>query len=148
MDARKEPAPIGGVLDQCLDRAVGTPGAAAIWRVWGDAVGPAIARRAEPIRLRGRTLMVAVASAPWMQELCLLRRGIVTALNQRLPRPLVDDLYFILTESRETAMPARRPRPPERCATPPAAANLDHLPDAVRASFDAMLSAWQRRARR
>jgi len=43
---------------------IGTPGAAAIWRVWDDAVGPQIARRAQPVRLRARTLVVAVSSAP------------------------------------------------------------------------------------
>ena len=73
MRKRGEPATIDSVVDKCLDRALGTPGAAQIWRVWADAVGAPIARRAEPVRLRGRTLMVAVSSAPWMQELTLLK---------------------------------------------------------------------------
>lgn len=147
MRKRVEPLPIESVLDRCLDRALGTPGAAAIWRVWGDAVGAAIARRAEPVRLRGRTLLVAVSSAPWMQELTLLKPGIIKALNTRLSRPLIDDLQFVLTESRAATTPARPPRRTAPCPPPPTNPDLDQLPDALRASFGAVLSAWGRRAR-
>lgn len=146
MRKRVEPSTIDTVLDTCLDRALGTPGAAAIWRVWGDAVGAPIARRAEPIRLRGRTLMVAVSSAPWMQELNLLKRSIVTALNARLPKPLVDDVFLVLTEGRVAAAPAPR-RPAAPCPTPPRQTDLDALPAPLRASFDGVLDAWHRRAR-
>jgi hypothetical protein len=143
---RVEPSTIETVLDKCLDRALGTPGAAAIWRVWGEAVGAPIARRAEPMRLRGRTLIVAVSSAPWMQELNLLKRSIVTALNARLPRPMIDDVFLVLTEGRvaDAPPPRRRPAP---CPTPPARMDLDDLPAPLRASFGGVLDAWQRRAR-
>lgn len=147
MRKRVEPSTIDSMLDKCLDRALGTPGAAGIWRVWEDAVGAAIARRAEPVRLRGRTLLVAVSSAPWMQELTLLKPGIVKAVNARLTRPLLDDLHFVLTEGRAAAT---APRPRARmapCPPPPAKPDLDHLPDDLRASFGAMLRAWDRRAR-
>jgi hypothetical protein len=141
-----EPSTIETVLDKCLDRALGRPGAAAIWRVWSEAVGAPIARRAEPIRLRGRTLIVAVSSPPWMQELNLLKRSIVTAVNARLPRPLIDDVFLVLTEGRVAAAtpPPRRPSP---CPPPPARVNLDTLPAPLRASFGGVLDAWQRRAR-
>ena len=76
MTSRSAPTTMRPLLERCLDRIAGEPGAAAIWRVWDDAVGAHIARRAQPIRLRGRTLLVAVASAPWMQELQLLKRTI------------------------------------------------------------------------
>jgi predicted nucleic acid-binding Zn ribbon protein len=143
---RREPTKIAAVVDTCLDRVLGTPGASAIWRVWSDAVGAGIARRAEPVRLRGRTLVVAVSSAPWMQELSLLKRNIVAALNDRLPRPLVEDLFLVLTEGRSstTTTRARRHAP---CPPPPANVSLDHLPPALRASFDDVLAAWRRRAR-
>ncbi len=142
-----EPTTIDGVLDSCLDRAVGTPGASAIWRVWADAVGAGIARRAEPMRLRGRTLVVAVSSAPWMQELSLLKRGIVTAVNERLPRPLLDDLHLVLTEGRNETIPARPRTRPAPCPPPPAHADLGALPESLQASFGAVLEAWRRRAR-
>ncbi len=147
MSPRREPARIEGVVDTCLDRVLGTPGASVIWKVWDDAVGAAIARRAEPMRLRGRTLVVAVSSAPWMQELTLLKRNIVAALNERLPRPLIEDLFLVLTEGRaaEVARPPSRRRAP--CPPPPARADLDALPPELRASFAGMLDAWRRRAR-
>lgn len=147
MKPRREPARVDAVLETCLDRVLGTPGASAIWRVWNDAVGAAIARRAEPVRLRGRTLVVAVSSAPWMQELTLLKRNVVVALNERLPRPLVDELYLVLTEGRATA-PAAPPRPRAPCPPPPAQVDeLAALPPALRASFNDVLDAWRRRAR-
>jgi predicted nucleic acid-binding Zn ribbon protein len=135
------------MLDTCLDRAAGTPGASAIWRVWPDAVGVPIARRAEPMRLRGRTLIVAVSSAPWMQELTLLKRSILAELNARLARPLVDDLFFVLTEGRATPVPTRASHRPT-CPPPPSNPDLAALPAELRASFGAMLNAWQRRAGR
>ncbi|MCC6847994.1 MAG: DUF721 domain-containing protein [Deltaproteobacteria bacterium] len=147
MSPRRDPASIDGVLETCLDRVLGTRGASAIWRIWSDAVGAAIARRAEPVRLRGRTLVVAVSSAPWMQELNLLKRGIVAAVNERLPRPLVEDLFLVLTEGRASAPPPTRRAPAPTCPPPPATADLDGLPPALRASFAGVLDAWRRRAR-
>ncbi len=134
------------MLDTCLDRLLGAPGASAIWRVWDDAVGAAIARRAEPVRLRGRTLIVAVSSAPWIQELTLLKRNVIAALNERLPRPLVDDVFLVLTEGRSAPLPPPR-RPRAACPPPPRHADLDALPAALRTSFSDVLEAWRRRAR-
>ncbi len=143
---RREPASIDRIVDTCLDRVLGRPGAAAIWRVWGEAVGTAIAKRAEPVRLRGRTLVVAVSSAPWMQELTLLKRNIVRALNDRLPEPLVDDLFLVLTEGRVDAAPVTPPRRRPPCPPAPATADLEALPPALRASFAGVLAAWRKRA--
>jgi hypothetical protein len=143
---RSEPASIDSVVATCLDRALGTPGAAGIWRVWDDAVGAQIARRAEPVRLRGRTLVVAVSSAPWMQELNLLKRTIVSAVNTRLARPLIDDLHLVLTEGRAAEVSATRRTRVEPCPPPPADVDLAALPPALRASFGDVLDAWRRRA--
>lgn len=83
-----------------------------------------------------------------MQELTLLKRRLVTALNERLPQPLVDDVFLVLTEGRAAETPSRRrPRPPAACPPPPMRADLDTLPPALRASFAEMLDAWKRRAR-
>lgn len=81
-----------------------------------------------------------------MQELQLMKPTIRAAINAGLDRPLVADLFFVLTEGEAT--PAVRPVPPvRRCATPPASVDLDALPEALRASFDGVLAAWRRRAR-
>jgi hypothetical protein len=81
-----------------------------------------------------------------MQELTLLKRSLVTALNDRLPRPLVDDVFLILTEGR-IADPPPPTRPPAPCPTPPGRMDLDALPAPLRASFDGVLDAWHRRSR-
>jgi hypothetical protein len=152
MKPKSPPMTVRQLLEPCLDRIAGEPGAAAIWRMWIDAVGPQVARRAQPVRLRGRTLIVAVSSAPWMQELQLLKRTILAELNARLATPMVGDLFFVLT-----AMPdaideaddaADRTAPPSRtCPPAPAVDDLASLPEPLRASFDGIARAWQRRTR-
>jgi hypothetical protein len=148
MSRPKSPIAVASLLDRCLDRIAGEPGAAAIWRVWSDAVGPQIARRAQPVRLRGRTLIVAVSSAPWMQELKLLAPAIRTALNDALGAPLVADLYLVLTDGDDVVAGGARTTPPaRRCPRPPANPDLGALSDPLRESFREFLAAWQRRAR-
>jgi hypothetical protein len=142
------PLAVSSLLERCLDHVAGEPGAAAIWRVWNDAVGPQIARRAQPVRLRGRTLIVAVSSAPWMQELQLLKRTVLTELNTHLPTPLIGDLFFVLTsvaEDERAAPPAAAPRV---CPPPPAPRDLATLPEPLRACFDDIARAWRRRSDR
>ena len=148
MRKSEAPTPIKSLLETCVDRAAGAPGAAAIWQVWDACVGAAVARRAQPVRLRGRTLIVAVSSAPWMQELQLLKPAIRTELNARLATPLVEDLFFVLTAVGDE--PAERSRaaatsPP--CPPSPAHADLMSLPEGLREGFDELLAAWERRAR-
>ncbi|HEY2385531.1 MAG TPA: DUF721 domain-containing protein [Candidatus Binatia bacterium] len=134
------------LLERCLDRIAGEPGAAAIWRVWEDAVGPQIARRAAPVRLRGRTLMVAVSSAPWMQELQLLKRTVLAELNARLGTLLVADLHFVLTSLGEERPAAASAMPRRACPPPPRPQDLGTLPEPLRACFDDITRAWRRRA--
>ena len=144
---RPQPTPIRGLLDDCLDQVAGQPGSGALWRVWDEAVGAQIARRAQPVRLRDRTLVVAVTSAPWMQELHMLKRTLVDAVNERLPTPLIDDLYLVLTEDRADPKPIPV-RPPRVCVPPPSTPQLPDLPPALRESFTSVLAAWKRRAGR
>jgi predicted nucleic acid-binding Zn ribbon protein len=147
MTAPALPVAIGSLLDSCLDRAAGQPGAAAIWRVWEDAVGTQIARRAQPVRLRGRTLVVAVSSAPWMQELHLLKSAICGELNTRLASEVVSDLFFVLSEGGERAGTAlEHGKPAPTCPPAPHAPDLARLPQELRQSFADLLAAWQRRA--
>jgi predicted nucleic acid-binding Zn ribbon protein len=101
--------------------------------------------------LRGRTLMVAVSSAPWMQELQLLKRTVLTELNAQLGTPLVADLFFVLT-SLPDRPPVTEPTEPAtlRRACPPAphTQDLSSLPEPLRACFDDITRAWRRRADR
>lgn len=66
-------------------RAVGVPDAgalAAVTRAWPDAVGPAIARSAWPLRIaRDGTLLVATESSTWAHELALLEEDVRSRLR-------------------------------------------------------------------
>src|SRR5882724_2036227 len=149
MNPKSPPTTVRQLLEPCLDRIAGEPGAAAIWRVWADAVGAQVARRAQPVRLRGRTLLVAVSSAPWMQELRLLKRTILAELNARLGSAIVADLFFVLTalpngmsvvaDDDDAAAPDAAAR---ACPPPPTHDDLASLPEPLRASFDGIARAW------
>lgn len=65
-----------------------------IWLVWDAAVGRQIAAKARPVSFRDGTLTVAVVSAPWMQQLTFLKKGILEKLNERLGRELVCDIFL------------------------------------------------------
>ena len=65
-----------------------------IWLVWDAAVGRQIAAKARPVSFRDGTLTVAVVSAPWMQQLTFLKRGLQERLNAALGEPLVTDIYL------------------------------------------------------
>jgi predicted nucleic acid-binding Zn ribbon protein len=80
-----------------------------IWLVWDAAVGAQISAKARPVSFRDGTLTVAVASAPWMQQLTFLKKGILEKLNERLGRELVRDLY-LKAGVPEAAAPASKPR--------------------------------------
>jgi len=152
MNPKSPPTTVRQLLEPCLDRVAGERGAAAIWRVWADAVGPQVARRAQPVRLRGRTLLVAVSSAPWMQELQLLKRTILAELNARLATPIVGDLHLVLTslpgaiDGAGDVAPATT-RSARACPPPPTDEDPASLPEPLRASLDGITRAWRRRAR-
>ncbi len=65
-----------------------------IWLVWDAAVGRQIAAKARPVSFRDGTLTVAVVSAPWMQQLTFLKKGILEKLNERLGLEVVRDIYL------------------------------------------------------
>src|SRR5512137_1414426 len=65
-----------------------------IWLVWDSVVGKQIAGRARPVSFRDGTLTVSVESAPWMQQLTFLKKGIMEKLNARLGEELVQDIYL------------------------------------------------------
>lgn len=80
-----------------------------IWLLWDEAVGERIASRARPVAFRDGTLTVAVANAPWMQQLNFLKGGIIEKLNVLLGGPVVRDIYL-----KAGAVEAHVEAPPER----------------------------------
>jgi hypothetical protein len=87
----------------------------AIWQLWDAAVGPRIAGRARPVAIRDGVLTVVVSSAPWMQQLTFLKKGIVDKLNGMLRQELVRDIF--LKAGRPDQLAEVLPEPPP--LTPP-----------------------------
>ncbi len=65
-----------------------------IWVVWEAVVGAQIASKASPVAFRDGTLVVAVANAPWLQQLNFMKKEIGEKLNARLGIDLVRDIQL------------------------------------------------------
>ena len=70
----------------------------ALWTVWDDTVGPAIARNARPERLRNGTLVVRVRAAAWMQQLHYMKDIMLEKLNRRLGHEVISNVFFVVGE--------------------------------------------------
>jgi predicted nucleic acid-binding Zn ribbon protein len=63
--------------------------------VWEEAVGPALARYARPLRVHRGKLEVAVPSAVWRSQLSFMQREIVTRINELVGSQVVKELKLI-----------------------------------------------------
>jgi len=82
------PVPLGDALRRFLDQQ-GLPkrtGQATAMAAWPCVVGPAVAAAARPLVVTSDgTLIVAVRSSAWMNELSLMERDLLEALNRANP---------------------------------------------------------------
>ncbi len=62
--------------------------------LWGEAVGGSVARRARAVSIRGGMLFVIVENSMWLQELALLKEGIIGKLNSLIGAEVVKDIVF------------------------------------------------------
>jgi len=95
----------------------------AIWEIWDETVGPAIARNARPHKIRDGTLFVKVRAPTWMQQLQYMKDMIMEKLNQRLEREAVTNIFFVVGE-----IPVETP-PPDDPDTPVPAVDATRLPE-------------------
>lgn len=65
-----------------------------IWQSWDQAVGKAIAVRAQPLRMVGGTLTVVVASGPWMQQLSFMKTELCERINALLGEERVKEIIL------------------------------------------------------
>lgn len=101
--------PLAGVLAGLVDR-LGLRGHIDECRAveaWPAAVGPRVAGRSTAVAVRGGTLLVAVASAAWAQQLTFLKPTLVKAINQRVGRHVLDDIHFSPAHWRRARAQAR-----------------------------------------
>ncbi len=94
-----------------------------IFGEWERTVGPAIARHARPIVLRGGKLVLVVDSPAWMQQLSLMKPEIREKLNAGLGGKTIRDITLKLGEiassdgpssEEKAALPALTPQDRER----------------------------------
>jgi hypothetical protein len=80
-----------------------------VWTIWNQTVGTAIARNAQPEKIRNGTLMVKVSSPVWMQQLQFMKDMIAAKLNEQLKSPVVKNIFFVVghidVPSEENAAP-------------------------------------------
>jgi predicted nucleic acid-binding Zn ribbon protein len=81
---RRSPRPIELVLELKREQWAPETLLAEIQRVWGDAVGPAIAAEAKPSAERAGVLTVSCSASVWAQELDLMAPTILERLNMIL----------------------------------------------------------------
>ena len=70
-----------------------------IWARWSTIVGARISGRAIPLALRGRTLVVGVASSSWLQELSYLKATLIDRLAEAVGPRVVRDIKLVLDPS-------------------------------------------------
>lgn len=107
---RSQLEPLGSVVGNLL-HGLGLDRRLAEYRavqIWEAAVGPGIAVHARATAIQDGVLFVAVDSSVWMQELGLLRQGIVARLNEQIGTPLVRRIVLAVEQGpSERAAPGR-----------------------------------------
>ena len=80
--------------------------------VWDEVVGPQIAARTRPEKIRDGVLEVCVDQPTWMQQLQLLKPQILAKLNTRLGDAPLRELYLKRGKVAAPAAAVRAPRLP------------------------------------
>jgi predicted nucleic acid-binding Zn ribbon protein len=76
---------------------------------WEKAVGPVIARHAQPQALRGKKLTLVVDSPAWMQQLSLLKPELVEKVNKTLGKETIKDITLRIGELESREQPPEEP---------------------------------------
>ena len=78
--------------------------------IWKDVVGPQIAARTRPVRIRNDILEINVDQPAWMQQLQLMKPKILFQLNHQLDKATIKDLY--LKRGKIDTSPFKKSEPP------------------------------------
>lgn len=138
---------LGGAL-----KGAGLESTSVIWQIaesWTEIVGPRIAARAAPVRLRGGELTLSAPDAVWRQELTLLGPEVAAKVNQKLGREAIARIRLVSGEVRspEPARRRRRLRVPNTTGAPsdgpgaPRRPRPTTAPSSVAAALEALASA-------
>ncbi len=83
------------------------------WQIWDETVGPQIAARARPVRIREGVLEIRIDQAVWMQTLQLMKPKILVLLNERLGGAILKDLFLRQGKIVPPPVLPPPPKPPE-----------------------------------
>jgi hypothetical protein len=83
--------------------------------IWEEVVGPQIAARTRPIRIREGILEINVDQPTWMQQLQLMKPKILAQLNAELGKATIKDLF--LKRGKVHIRADKEPEPPPKWTT-------------------------------
>jgi hypothetical protein len=143
---------IGDVLEKSLKRFAPAMrlDEYGVWPVWNDVVGKAIARNAQPEKIRNGTLFVKVTSPVWMQQLQYMKEMIAEKLNTRLKSEVVKNIFFVVGRVSAEALEEESKSPPQKHAESSEytidAAFLESIKDPeIKQAFKKLLKSYSRR---
>ena len=92
------PQLVGELLAGYLSRKglAGKIEAASVIPEWPDLVGPGIDAVTRPVSVSEGTLIVAVASSPWMMELNMMKGELMRRLNAGKTRGRIEQIVFVM----------------------------------------------------
>ena len=93
---RTAPRSIGHALGAIRESVQPATPLAAVLAAWPEAVGERIAAEAQPVAEKGGVVTVACRAATWAQELDLLSEELLARLRERLERPDLERLRFVV----------------------------------------------------
>ncbi|MFT4569619.1 MAG: hypothetical protein ACI8TX_003365 [Hyphomicrobiaceae bacterium] len=118
-----------------------------IWQAWDEVVGRTIARNAQPVRLDGKRLVVAVRNASWLHELSGLSRDLTRRCNEWMGRDVISELFLVIGEVPQPDTPAkpRGYRPASKPDGPAPSLAAPGLSDETVEAFERLWRAARRR---
>ncbi len=75
-----------------------------VWRVWGDLVGPQIARHAQPWAITRGRLVVHVTDPIWLHQLSMMRHRLIATLCESLGESVVREIVLRIGEVDDVPM--------------------------------------------
>ncbi|MDX1386093.1 MAG: DUF721 domain-containing protein [bacterium] len=69
-----------------------------VFENWESIVGDSLAEHAQPQKIQGRTLILAVDHPAWIQELQFLKEPLIRKIQAAFPDTGIDNLRFVLSK--------------------------------------------------
>ena len=98
-----------------------------IWRVWGELVGPQIARHAQPRAITRGRLVVHVTDPVWLHQLSMLRHRLIATLRESLGESVVREIVLRIGEVEDVPVPETSMPPAEAPVEPSRRAEIQEL---------------------